>query len=141
MNINFQNKITIALIYIALIVINTFLGYLLFQSIYKKISFDKQKAVIYSTVIQRLKDIRKAQLAYKEVKSDYAGTFDELIAFIKSDSLRVVRKIGHLPDTLNEEIGIKSGFIITKLQPQQTPDDVIKMGKVLRDTVKIAFIS
>lgn len=59
-----------------------FLGYLVFNSVYGTTQFNKLKEKRYDKVIDRLKDIRAAQLAHEEVTGKYAGDFDNLISFI-----------------------------------------------------------
>ena len=44
-------------------------------------------------LIEQLKDIRKAQNAYKDVNNKYTGSFDTLISFIKSDSMPMIKSI------------------------------------------------
>ena len=62
-----------------------FLGYITFMSVYKEIEFNKLKVERYKVVIDRLVDIRDSQIAYKEVKGEYAGSFDKLIDFVEND--------------------------------------------------------
>ena len=58
------------------------LGYLTFNAVYEPIEFNKVKEARYQKVIDKLKDIRKAQLAHKQVTGVFAGDFDNLIKFI-----------------------------------------------------------
>lgn len=69
-----------------------FLGYITFMSVYREIEFNKLKVVRYKVVIDRLIDIRDSQLAYKEVKGEYAGTFDKLIYFVENDSVPITQR-------------------------------------------------
>jgi hypothetical protein len=84
---------------IALTVIIIVLSYLIFRSINKPIQFNKEKEYRYSQVIQRLKDIRTAQLAYKSVNGAYTGNFDSLIAFVKSGQFPLIKQIGNVEDS------------------------------------------
>lgn len=59
-----------------------FLGYLVFNSVYEPIQFNELKEKRYAKVIERLKDIRAAQLAHQEITGSYADNFDKLISFI-----------------------------------------------------------
>lgn len=76
------------------------LVYFIYTGVMKPIDFDKEKAVRYEKVIQRLKDIRSAQVAYRSVKGTYTGSFDTLISFIKTDSFPVLYAEGSLDDSL-----------------------------------------
>jgi hypothetical protein len=102
---------------IVLIAIAVIFGFLIFKSIESPIEFERAKDARYNATIQRLKDIRKAESAYKDVYGRYTGSWDTLINFVKHDSLRLVRRIGMLTDSMieagwNEEIAIKKGRII-----------------------------
>lgn len=69
-----------------------FLGYITFNSVYDEIKFNKLKVERYKVVIDRLVDIRDSQLAYKEVKGEYAGSFDKLINFVENDSIPITQR-------------------------------------------------
>lgn len=69
-----------------------YLGYITFMSVYKEIQFNQLKVKRYAVVIDRLIDIRDSQLAYKEVKGEYADTFDKLINFIDADSVPITQR-------------------------------------------------
>ncbi len=64
-----------------------------------------------SAVIQDLKDIRTAQIAFKDKYRVYAGDFNTLINFVKSDSLAVIKAIGEVPDSLTEDQALKASII------------------------------
>ena len=81
------------------------LGYLLWESIQKPIRFNKEKDRIEQATIQRLKDIRTAQLAFRSEFGQFTGDFDSLITFLKTDSFSVVQAIGSVPDSMIEELG------------------------------------
>ncbi|MFO8145817.1 MAG: hypothetical protein ACQEWG_15670 [Bacteroidota bacterium] len=59
-----------------------FLGYLVFNSVYDPIQFNKVKEKRYAKVIERLQDIRAAQLAHQEITGTFAKDFDKLVTFI-----------------------------------------------------------
>ena len=74
------------------------LGYLLVDSINQPIRFQQEQRTRYNRTIDRLKDIRTAQLAYRSVYGEFTGSFDTLIDFVKYDSFRVVMAIGFEDD-------------------------------------------
>jgi len=76
------------------------LAYLIYSGVMKPINFDKEKDLRSEKVIERLKDIRTAQVAYKSVYDKYTGSFDTLISFIKQDSFPVVYAEGSEDDSL-----------------------------------------
>lgn len=97
------------------------LGYFLYESIAKPIRFEDEKNRRYAKVIERLKDIRTAQIAFKDVYGRYTGSFDTLVSFLKNDSMPVVRAIGTVPDTLTEK-------------------QALEMNLITRDTIRIPVL-
>lgn len=84
-----------------------------YKSIKDPVDFNNEKERRYEYVIQNLKDIRTAELAFKASKGRYTARFDSLLKFVKLDSFVVVKKIGMLPDSLigQEELAIELGLI------------------------------
>lgn len=70
------------LISILLWVIIIFLGYQVYNSIMKPINFNKEKVKRYAKVIEKLKIIRDAELAYGEVNRTFTADKQALINFI-----------------------------------------------------------
>jgi len=103
------------------------LGYLLWESIQKPIRFNKEKDRIEQATIQRLKDIRTAQLAFRSEHGRFTGDFDSLIIFLKTDSFSVVQAIGSVPDSMIEELGRKKAEI-----------QALKEGLISRDTIRLS---
>ncbi|MCY3999042.1 MAG: hypothetical protein OXC92_07770 [Flavobacteriaceae bacterium] len=54
----------------------------IYHSINDPIRFNKIKNDRYAVVIDRLKDIRIAQIAHKDVKGQFANNFDSLVSFV-----------------------------------------------------------
>ena len=115
------------IIQICLFIVIVCLGYMCYQSISVPQQFTKIKEVRYKAIVQKLKDIRSAQEAYKSVNYKYTHSFDSLISFIKYDSMKVVRSLGSLSDD-----DIENGI---------TEATAIKMGKIIRDTVKVSALT
>jgi len=114
-------------IHVVLLVAIIVLGYLLWDSINKPIRFNKEKDQREAATIQRLKDIRSAQIAFRAEHNRYTADFDSLITFLKTDSFRVVQAIGSVPDSMIEELGR------VKAEKQ-----ALKEGLISRDTVKLS---
>jgi hypothetical protein len=94
------------------------LAFFIYKSIQKPIEFEKAKKVRYDATIERLKDIRKAELAYKSINGRFTGSWDTLINFLENESVISVRKIGELTDSmleagLTEKKAIQLGLIIS----------------------------
>ncbi|MDD2386916.1 MAG: hypothetical protein PHP52_09060 [Bacteroidales bacterium] len=106
-----MNKTVGIIIKIALLGAIVALAYLIVVGINKPIEFEEQRVLRFNRTINRLKDIRTAQVAYKEVTGLYTPDFDTLIDFIKREDIRVVRAIGFVPDTLTEIEALKLGIV------------------------------
>ena len=83
-----NRKITTYVLYFLSLV----LVYLIFRSINSPIKFNEVKNERYSKVIERLKDIRNAQIAFKSVNGVYSNDFEELIQFIDSAEFTITQK-------------------------------------------------
>ena len=69
-----------------------FFSFKIYDSINKPINFNEVKYNRYYDVIDRLKEIRTAQIAYKDVKGIYSNNFDSLINFIDNGIFTLVEK-------------------------------------------------
>jgi hypothetical protein len=114
-------------IQVVLLVAIIVLGYLLWESINKPIRFNKEKDRIEKATIQRLKDIRTAQLAFRSENGRFTGDFDSLITFLKTDSFSVVQAIGSVPDSMIELLGRKKAEL-----------QALKEGLISRDTIRLS---
>lgn len=114
------------IIQILLVVVIIFLGYRCYESIMVPERFKVIKIQRTERIVQRLKDIRTAQDAYKSVYHKYTGSFDTLINFIKYDSIKMVRSIGALTDE--------------QLEAGMTESEAIKKGLILRDTIRVSAL-
>jgi len=65
-----------------LLLIASFLGYQIYQSVNAPVKFNTEKVKRYAKVVKVLKDIRNSELAHKEVSGKYSDSFDNLIQFI-----------------------------------------------------------
>jgi hypothetical protein len=101
------------------------LAYLIWESIQTPIRFNKEKDKRYEAAIQKMKDIRTAQLAFKDEYGRFTGSFDTLIHFIENDSMKVVKAEGSLSDELLEQ-----GW---------TEAIAVQEGLIKRDTIRIAI--
>ena len=69
-----------------------FFSFKIYDSINKPINFNEVKYNRYYDVIDRLKEIRTAQIAYKDVKGIYSNNFDSLINFIDNGIFTLIEK-------------------------------------------------
>jgi hypothetical protein len=64
----------------------------IYSSINGPIKFNKVKTERYTQVINRLKDIRNAQIAHKDVTGFYANNFDSLVSFVDNGIFTLIEK-------------------------------------------------
>ena len=88
------------LIQIGLIVLVIVLGYLLYRQFATPMEFQKMQKQRETAVIDRLKDIRSAQRAYRQAYARFTPSMDSLIQFVMADSLTYERAIGSADDSL-----------------------------------------
>ena len=69
-----------------------FFSFKIYDSINGPINFNETKNERYADVISRLKEIRKAQIAHKDVRGFYANNFDSLVSFIDTGIFTLVQK-------------------------------------------------
>ncbi len=67
-------------------------AYLIYQSVNGPIEFKKVRQERFQAVIDKLKDIRDAQEAYKSVNGKYAGNFENLIKFVDTGSYTITQQ-------------------------------------------------
>lgn len=96
------------------------LAYFVIDSPLEKVRFEQDKKQREEAVVQKLIDIRTAQVKYKEKYGCYTAGFDTLITFVKTDSLPNVLKEGYLTDSM-----VEAGM---------TEEKAVKLGIIIRDT-------
>ena len=108
---------------IVLIIVIIGLSYAIYESIQQPIRFGQQHDQRKAAVIERLKGIRDAQVAYRTLNNRYTGSFDTLINFVKTAKLPLIKMEGSLSDSL-----INAGVTEAK---------ALAMGLIKRDTVYV----
>ena len=111
-------KVTLKILLAAAVLL---LVYICYRSIMTPIEFNEAKDARESLIKARLIDIRKAQIEYKNVYKTHAGTFADLIKFLKDDKLPFLIKEGVLTDE--------------QLEKGMTEKEAVKKGLIKRDTV------
>jgi hypothetical protein len=69
-----------------------FLGYMTYESIAGELRFKKIKDDRYQVVVNRLIDIQKAEVAYKDVNGTYTDKYDNLIRFIDTAKVPITER-------------------------------------------------
>jgi len=111
---------------VSLFIVAVVLSFLIYSSIKKPIDFEKAKKARYDVTVEKLKDIRKAELAYKDVYGKFTGSWDTLINFVMNESVINVRKVGELNDSM-----VEAGI---------TEKKAIEMGLITRDSVRVSAL-
>ncbi|PKO99186.1 MAG: hypothetical protein CVU13_06565 [Bacteroidetes bacterium HGW-Bacteroidetes-8] len=91
------------------------LGYLIYRSVQQPVIFEKQRKIRENVCVERLKDIRTLQVAYKSRFNKFTSDLDTLIDFYKNGEITIVRQIGSMDDSV-----------------------AVAQKKVFRDSIKIA---
>jgi hypothetical protein len=117
-----------------------FFSYKIYDSINGPINFNQVKNERYADVISRLKEIRKAQIAHKDVKGFYANNFDSLVSFVDNGIFTLIQKRDssyleydrtYRIDMLREVIVVDTlGFIPVKDSLFKNSTDYADMSKV-----------
>ncbi|MCD8193855.1 MAG: hypothetical protein LUD74_04780 [Tannerellaceae bacterium] len=110
-------KVTLKILLAVAVVV---LGYMCYRSIMGPIEFNEEKDRRESAIIARLIDIRKAQIEYKNIHKEHAGSFDDLAKFLNEEKLPFLIKEGVLTDE--------------QLEKGMTEQEAVKQGLIRRDT-------
>jgi hypothetical protein len=78
-------------------------------------------------VINKLKLIREAEVAYLNTYGTYTGSFDTLVNFIKHDSLTIIKSFGVVPDSI----------YLSSKTAKEAELRAIKLGIITRDTIRV----
>ena len=98
-----MNKIVkiIAEILLAIAAVGCVYG--IYRSIMKPVNFNKEKAHRTEVAVQRLKDIRTLEVAYKGVNNRFTADIDSLINFYNTGKMDIIMQIGSNDDSLAVE--------------------------------------
>ncbi len=144
------------LINIVLFAVIVFLAWQVVKSIQAPIKFNTEQKTRETKVVERLIDIRNAEILYKNATSKYTNNFDSLIQFCQTAEIPIVKIVPDPTDTtftrtINDTIGfikvmdsIKAGrdnFNINDIkwvpfsQPQQKYE--LEAGTIQRNGIEI----
>jgi hypothetical protein len=118
--------------YVALPIIIILLGYFIYASIQEPVQFEKQRRFRESVCIERLKDIRTLEVAFKSRYGKFTASLDSLVDFYNNGTITVVKQIGSMDDSVavaqkrvfrdsmriavKDTLLKKDGFVIDSLQ-------------------------
>ena len=95
-----MNKKVKIIVEIALLLVCAGLVYLIYSSIMQPVRFNRQKDYRESIAVERLKDIRTIQVAYKSVNGKFTSNLDTLIHFYNNGKMEVVMQVGSADDSV-----------------------------------------
>ena len=95
-----MNKAVKTILQVVLAVVAVGLVYVIVESIQQPVRFEKERKAREAVAIQRLKDIRDLQVAYKSANGKFASTVDSLILFYNTGKMDIVMQIGSNDDSL-----------------------------------------
>lgn len=102
-----MNKQLRIVLQIALGVIAVVVALFIYRGIMKPVRFNQEKDQRAAVVVQRLKDIRTVQEAYKKAYGYFISDIDSIVLFLQDGELPYTRMIGTVPDSLTEEEAVK----------------------------------
>ena len=112
---------------IALILIpfNIILAYFVYNSVDSEVVFNEQAKERISENVQKLKDLRTLQIAFKKEKNVFANDFPTLLSFLMNDSLQIIKSEGETPDSMI------NGKQLTDIR-------ALELGLISRDTFYVS---
>lgn len=101
------------------------LVYFIVAGIMKPVNFEKQRAQREAVGIQRLKDLRTIQTAFKAETGHYASTFDSLKIFYETGEISIDMMIGSQDDSL----AVDNTQKLKKKNPKITPQELLSLAQ------------
>ena len=98
-----MNKIVKILVEILLALAAVGCVYGIYRSIMKPVNFNKEKARRQEVAVQRLKDIRTLEVAFKGVNNRFTADIDSLINFYNTGKMDIIMQVGSNDDSLAVE--------------------------------------
>ena len=123
-NTNIMNSILKkVLTYLVFPVIIVGLTYWIVKSVSAPVEFNKMKDYRTTIAVQRLKDIRDLQVAFKNVNGRYTADIDSLINFFKEGKMKIIMQVGSQDDSLAVENTKK----LKKRNPRIKPEQMLEL--------------
>ena len=101
------------------------LVYLIYASVMKPVSFNKEKAHRTEVAVQRLKDIRTLEVAFKGVNGHFTDDIDSLKQFYNEGKMNIVMQIGSHDDSL----AVANTAAIKKKNRKITNEELLELYK------------
>ncbi len=99
------------------------LAYFIVESVMEPVNFNKEKSAREQVAIQRLKDIRELQNAYKSEYGRFTASMDTLKSFYLDSTMKVVMQIGSQDDS----IAVANTERLKKRNPRIKPEQMLEL--------------
>lgn len=122
--------------------LSIFLGYLIYNSINAPIKFNKIRQERFSAVIDKLKDIRNSQEAYKTVNGKFADDFNSLVKFVDTGNYTITQQRDSSFMRFNKAYGIDlqvDTVIIDTLGTVKVKDSLFKGSDRYKSMMNVPF--
>ena len=132
-----MNKIVKILVEILLALVAVGCVYGIYRSIMKPVNFNKEKARRQEVAVQRLKDIRTLEVAFKGVNGRYTADIDSLINFYNTGKMDIIMQVGSSDDSLAVENTkrVKDGAFLKLSKEEQNA----RLMELYRQGQKLVF--
>ncbi|MBR5385564.1 MAG: hypothetical protein IK143_06865 [Bacteroidales bacterium] len=100
------------------------LVYLIYAGVMEPVNFNSEKAAREEVAIQRLKDLRELEVAYKSVNNHYTADFDSLVVFYNTAKMPVVMQIGSMDDS----VAVENTNAIKKANKKITDQELLALA-------------
>ena len=131
-----MNKTVKIIVEIVLAAVICLLAWLTVKSVQKPVQFNNEVAARSQVAIQRLKDIRTLQVAYKSVYGRFTPSVDSLKLFYERGSMDIVMQIGSNDDS----VAVANTEAIKKANRKLNPEQMTaKLQEAYAQGTKVVF--
>lgn len=99
------------------------LGYMIVESVMEPVRFNNEREAREQVAIQRLKDIRTLQNAFKTENGRFTASFDTLKSFYTDSSMKVVMQLGSADDS----VAVANTEQLKKRNPRIKPEQMLEL--------------
>ena len=101
------------------------LAYMIVESVMEPVRFNNEKEAREQVAIQRLKDIRTLQNAYKTEYGKFTASFDTLKSFYTDSTMKVVMQLGSADDS----VAVANTEQLKRRNPRIKPEQMLELYK------------
>ena len=120
-----MNKTIKIIAEVVLAILAVVLVWLIYKSVMKPVNFNKEKAAREQVAIQRLKDIRTLEVAFKSVNGHFTADPDSLKDFYENGKMEVIMQIGSQDDS----VAVANTKAIRKKNRKITNEELLALSK------------